>query len=166
MKKLIFISVAILAAISLGYMYFVQVTIPRETGLYKASSNITGTYANSQVDTVRWIRDPFVQSIGFWTHWADSANVTIATVRRVYNGVAQALIVGDTLGSFTAYSAIAAAQAAHVRGAAFPLQAAASATAASGAAPEEIWITITYAATGNGVTNNVKYGITPIYSAR
>lgn len=123
-------------------------TIP--IGGDRATASVTLAYANSDADTVLWTRDQEVSAIGLSVHFADSVNITIAKVWRIYNGVYSTLDVGDTLTAFTAYTSTAGT------GAHTSIGAVVSLTSATGGAaqslPEMFAFIFTYAVSDNGVT--------------
>lgn len=160
MKKILALIVLSVMATSLMFATGRQSTIP--TGIAGiATTSITSTYANSEVDTVRWTRDATCIGAAFTAYYADSVSITTATVRRVINGVRQALQAGDTLTSFTGYEVIGAG-AANAVSAVFPL--AGATLGSANALAEEYWIIITYVSSKNGVTApNVRYSINKQY---
>ena len=76
--------------------------------LVQASVNYVGTYANSQVDTLIYNREPGVTNITLAGYWIDSVKVTDVVIRRFINGKQAkengSLIyaLGDTLTDFSA----------------------------------------------------------------
>ena len=82
-----------------------QVTIPYRPGV--SPSIIAKTYANSQVDTVLWVRESGVSAIAFAAEWKDSVTLASAPavmVRRKVNGIYLAPLAGDTLTNFTSFA--------------------------------------------------------------
>jgi len=113
-------------------------------------AKVTNTYANSQVDTVIFTRQAGMSAFSFAIHAKDSVSITNVILRRVFNGVAQAVAAGDTIVS-----------------SAFTTTAAGVKLASITAAPlgEQYWAIVTYAGSANGVTTpNVVYGLTASYS--
>lgn len=75
----------------LGAIVAIPVSNGPTTGVF------TKTYANSQVDTLRYIRPPGLSALSFAPYWNDSVKITSIIVRRVSNGVTLSVIAGDTL---------------------------------------------------------------------
>lgn len=71
-----------------------QITL---TGLGKAVSKNSKTYAASQTDTVIYNREVGDVNLSFAVHTKDSSNFTNAVLRRVIDGVAAPAVAGDTL---------------------------------------------------------------------
>ena len=105
-----------------------------------ATAVAVNTYTTSQVDTVvlrRWSSG--ISGLSFALHVADSTSITNVIVRRVINGLAQAVIAGDTLFStFTNTSST--------------LSASKTATVTMTPLCEVYWFVVTYAGSGQGVT--------------
>ena len=134
---------SVLVALSLAYAASGQKTIPLANG--KSTSSVTNTFANSQVDTVRFTREAGLSGLAFAFYSAESLSVTNVICRRVVNGRAQSVIAGDTIvGAF----AFAGATADTMK----------LATVTLAPIPTEYWFIVTYAGSANGVTApTVKY---------
>lgn len=70
-------------------------TIPVRAG--SQQTTIAVTYANSQVDTLRFIREPGLSGLSFGLHAKDSMSLTSVIVRRIVDGVQLAPVAGDTI---------------------------------------------------------------------
>lgn len=104
----------------------------------------SGTYANSQVDTVFYARPATLSGGAFMATWADSVSVTTIIMRRVVDGVVQAVVAGDTL--FTSFAGTSTTQ----KIATFTLT----------PMPGQYAFIVTYASSANGFTSpTVKYGV-------
>ena len=82
-----------------------QVTVPYRPGV--TPSVIVKTFANSQVDTVLWVREGGVSAIAFAAEWKDSVTLSSAPavmVRRKVNNIYLAPLGGDTLTNFTSFT--------------------------------------------------------------
>lgn len=77
--------------------YATLLTIPQNTGY--ALSTVTGTYANSQTDTVYFYRNRYLSTLSFGIYNADSVSITSIVVRRIINGNWTTVFAGDTLGT-------------------------------------------------------------------
>jgi len=127
------------------------------SGLNTSMKASQTTYVNSQVDTVIFTRQAGVSAFSFVAHWKDSVKVDLAVLRRVFNGVVSAVIAGDSLIAST-YTSTANGGVTRVISATLqPL-------------PEQYWVIVTYASTGNGVggdggsSANVVYGVNASYA--
>lgn len=58
---------------------------------------VSKTYAGLQVDTVKFSPPAGLSGLAFGIHLKDSSNLSKVIVRRVFDGVASAVIAGDTL---------------------------------------------------------------------
>jgi hypothetical protein len=146
MKKFIIpiicLFVALFAFLGAGNNRVIQVT-HRSQALYAA------TYANSAVDTLYYVRDPYLVSLAFSVHFKDSVSVTNAILRRIVGGELVALQAGDTLltGADTNFVAGSIGSSAN------PSYANIKAITLAPLA-DQYRIIVTYAASRNGVTNN------------
>lgn len=116
------------------------------------TSKVSGTFANSQVDTVRYKREGSESALQFWMHLNDSSKITSVIMRRVNraNGdsILSALVAGDTV---TVADSSTSARLIEKTMNVAPLS-------------EELWFFVTYAATKNGVTTpQVTYGLNKQY---
>jgi hypothetical protein len=116
---------------------------------------VSGTYANSQVDTVKFRLQGGEKTLGFGAYYADSVQVVEGIVRRVVNGTVCAVRAGDTLSVLSAASAIAGSQAATTY----------LDTVTLDPTAEEYWVIITYAGTVQGTTApNLSYRLYRTFS--
>lgn len=115
-----------------------------------ASTAVTSvSYANSQVDTLKLAREAGVSTYSLSLSWADSVSITDIIMRRVNNGVMQAVLAGDTLMTTLATTA---AQSKSVTITLQPM-------------PEQYWFFVTYAGSANGVTSaTARYSVQRVYS--
>lgn len=115
---------------------------------HAAWTMVSGGYANSQVDTIYYTRNPFLTALAFSPHWKDSVSITNVIVRRIVQGEWIPVLLGDTV---TAFSALVNTATAGVQG-----SAANPSTVRSGAVvltpyTDVLAIIVTYAATQNGL---------------
>lgn len=90
------------AVLVVGYLMLgASGQVPTTQRLDLSSSVATNSYANSQVDTVVWNREPSVSGAAFAAHFLDSVSVTNVILRRVVDGTLQPVLAGDTLISST-----------------------------------------------------------------
>jgi len=143
MKKLLLSLSVILFAVS----YAGQKTII--TSRNTETAKVTGTYANSQTDTVWFTRQGGVSTMSFAIHTKDSVSITNAILFRQFNGVTQAVVVGDTL--FSSY----AAENTGIKIATITLSPLA----------DIYYVKVAYAGSANGVTTpTVYYGLNASYN--
>lgn len=156
-----FVIIAIVVVLSLASLGAVLTT----TGIGQSySTTNTGTYADAQVDTVKWAREKGVVGASLSIQVTDSCNIRHIRVKRVVANkiVGNAVVVADTIAGAAVAGVV-------------PASADSSADAASFVHTftltpyaEEYWFFVTYA-TGvtykNAVdTNNVVYKIQKQYS--
>lgn len=114
-----------------------KVNVPQNSGL--AVSKTSKAYADAQVDTVIFAREPGLAGLSFGAHFKDSVNVRSVVLRRVVDGIAEAVVSTDTLwqsdSSATAKSKVATITLA-------PL-------------PDVYWVIVTYATNNGGLVNGV-----------
>lgn len=123
-------------------------SIPHNQGILTES--VTGDFADSEVDTVKYIRDGSgrLAGLAFACEWNDSVSVSLVTVRRIIDGTVQPLIAGDTLTAYTSFSDLTAASEPNAK----------TATVTLAPLADEYWFIVTYAGSNNGVTApTVKY---------
>lgn len=144
MKKLAVASVLILIVALVAFS--AQLTLK---GAGRPVSLATGTYANSQIDTVTYTVEGSVTAYRFYIHPADSVSVTNIIVRRIFDSRLLSVQAGDTIiGALASISAD---------------------TLLTGAAPatplcEQLKFLVKYAASANGVTTpTVTYGLVKQY---
>ena len=112
------------------------------TGLGQSVATYTGTYAASQVDTIKWVREDGVSGVSFALRYKDSVSVLYARVRREIDGKAETLVSTDTITAFTAYAdSSTAAPSGSVVG-----------TVTLAPLADVYWVQIAYTARGQGVT--------------
>lgn len=143
MKKMMFgLTVGVVALLSLGTI----LTVSRKSdGIHST----TGSYADSQVDTVKFVRPANIGALAFAAEWQDSVSVTSAVYRRVIDGTAIPAIASDTLSSFYAFTGTPTG--------ANPVRAITQAITLAPLA-DEYWVIVTYASSANGTTSEtVKY---------
>lgn len=143
-----YIPLIILAFLFIGAHVYLEQDIP--------ISFKEATFANSQVDTVHYKVTAGLTALSFSAHFKDSVSVTSVSYRRVTNGEPMAAIAADTLANFAAYVNTAAGY----RGtSANPSSARVNAVTLA-PLPDEFWFIVTYASSGNGVTNGkVRYEV-------
>lgn len=91
MKSTVVVLLVLIASVAFGG----QKTIPNSNG--KATSSVTNSYANSQVDTVYWTREAGFSAASFGISVLDSVSITNIILRRIVNGVWIPVAAGDTL---------------------------------------------------------------------
>jgi hypothetical protein len=137
MKKITVALLVVLAIASIG----ASLTL---TGSSMKTSYVAGTYANSQVDTLTWIRSGNETGATFWMRSRDSVSITIAILRRQFRGGLAPVKAGDTL--LTAKASIG--------------DTTLNATITLSPYCDTTKIFVTYAGSANGVTTpTVEYGI-------
>lgn len=132
-----------------------QVTLVKRADVGQSTG--TKTFANSQVDTVRWKREEGVSAAAFAAFWTDTVSITQVVVLRVIDNTVTARVAGDTITAFSA-KAIAA----NVT----TLNAAIVGTVTMAPLADEYWFQVTYAGSNNGAagTRNVTYKVLKTYS--
>ncbi len=90
MKKITLLAVIAVAVLSIG----AELTF---YGTSLKTSWTQGTYADSQVDTLTWIRAGHESGATFWLQSRDSVNIVNVILRRQFNGSLLADLEGDTL---------------------------------------------------------------------
>lgn len=112
---------------------------------------VTASFANSYVDTIKFVRPPDLNAFAFSAEWQDSVSITSVTFVRVIDGTACAAAAADTLSSFYAFTGTPTG--------ANPIRAVTQAVTLAPLA-DEYWFYVTYAGSANGVTSaTVKYKI-------
>lgn len=160
--KNLFLSLIFLLVSSVGYAASGKVTLTGTTDASVASA--TNTYANSQVDTVVWVRDGSVSAISFAAHFKDSASVTSCVIRRVVDGALMAAVTADTVANIQPFVSVvdgASGSTTYSNGK--------SVTGLVTLTPlADIYLFIvTYAGSANGVTTpTVKYEVVKQFSRR
>ena len=98
MKNRVLKVVLVGGLVTLALLMFMgnQVTIPLNAGLVTTKATQT-TFATGQTDTVTVNREAGLSALAFAIHTKDSSNISLVTVRRVFNGVYAAVLAGDTL---------------------------------------------------------------------
>jgi len=141
MKKTIYKVLAIIALVSIPMYIVYAAGVNKVLGIGTGNTMMktTGTYANSQVDTVTWTRDANAQAYAFAFSFADSVSISSAVLIRVVNGVQMAQVSTDSL----------------ITSAGFATTAAAGLTKTVTIAPlaDQYRVYITYAGSANGVTS-------------
>ena len=120
----------------------------------KGSTSVgTGTYVDSQTDTVKWTRENGVSALAFAALYNDTVEVTTARVLRVVHGkpITQgAALEGDTLTRLTALDQTTTANIA--------LGISTSDAITMAPLADAYWVIVQYAASGNAVTTGtVRY---------
>lgn len=147
---------------TIAYAASGQKSLPLSENL--ATSKVTNTYANSQVDTVIFTREAGLSGLAFAAHFKDSCSVTSVAVRRVVDGAFMAAVAADTLANFAAFVSIvdgAPTSTTFVNGK--------SVTATVTLAPQadQYLFIVTYAASANGFTTpTVVYEAIKTFSRR
>ena len=98
MKKVIFKAVSGLMLLATVFIFIGAgnyLSVPLRAG--SPQTSVVVTYANSQVDTLRFIREPGLAGLSFAIRAKDSMSLTSVRVRRVVNGVMLAPVAGDTI---------------------------------------------------------------------
>ena len=90
MKKTIWV-------IAVGLMFIGAGVNTPITSWHRAQAFYSGTYANSAVDTLNFVRDPYLSALAFSPHFKDSVAVVTAILRRFVGGELLAVQAGDTL---------------------------------------------------------------------
>lgn len=116
--------------------------IKTPTGSGQRSSTCTGTYANSQVDTVKFQMEEGIAALTFAAYFADSAGVTSVSWVKVINGTVVTAVAADTLIAGKSYDS-------DVAGNAF----AGTVTSLTAPLGDQIWFIVTYAGSENGVSS-------------
>lgn len=124
-----------------------QKAVPANAG--QAISKYTGTYASAEVDTVTYSREAGLSGLSFAIQAQDSVNITSVVLRRVWNGIAEAVVSTDTLWQ---KDSAAITTAYYTRGA----------TVTLAPIPDIFWVIVTYA-TDHGVINEGKTTPTVVY---
>jgi hypothetical protein len=107
-------------------------------------TQITGTYAASQVDTVKYVWEGTEHALNFYVHVRDSVSITNVIVHRVVDSKLRAVAAGDTI-----ISAVVARQDTVISGAVTPTP-----------PNEQLWFFVTYAGSAQGVTTpTLTYGL-------
>ena len=98
MKNRVLKVVLVGGLVTLALLMFMgnQVTIPLNQGLLTSKATQT-TFATGQTDTITVNREAGLSALAFSIHTKDSSNISLVTVRRVFNGVYAAVMAGDTL---------------------------------------------------------------------
>lgn len=113
-------------------------------GAGRPSSTVTGTYAASQVDTVRYTWEGVEHALNFYVHVRDSVSITNVIMRRVQDGTIRAVAAGDTI-----IGAVVARQDTIIAGQVTPTP-----------VNEALYFIVTYAGTAQGVTTpTLTYGV-------
>lgn len=113
------------------------------------------TFANSQVDTVHFYVKRGIATLSFGVRFYDSVSVTSGVIKRIVNGEPTTALAGDTL-PLTSFSNTTAG----FMGTTANPSSARLITVNLSPVPDEFWFIITYASSGNGVTNNtVRYEV-------
>jgi len=148
----------VLALVALGVLVQGnQVTVPYKPGV--TPSSVVKTYANSQVDTVTWAREGGVSALAFGAEWKDSVSLTSVQVVRLVNGKqfrTNGTVARDSVVEFRTYQNLA--------NTANPDSACVGVVQLYPIADSYQFI-VTYAGSGNGVTNpTVVYELIKQYS--
>jgi hypothetical protein len=116
------------------------------SGITLKTSSVNGTYANSQVDTLTWVRGAQESGATFWVSAKDSLAITDVILRRQFQGGLATVIAGDTLlGSTTSTANTGTIKYATIT--LLPYC-------------DTLKIFVTYTSSGNGVTSPiVQYGV-------
>lgn len=122
------------------------------------SSSVVVTYAASQVDTLVYGRELGLNTLALSAQFNDSVSVTRIVVRRVINGVLQAVLAGDTLTAFNSF--------ANVPNSANPTSAV-TAQVTIDPLCDVYWFIVTYASSNQGTDNNtVSYILQKRYNVK
>lgn len=153
-----------------GIMILTMAVTKTVSGTGNAISVATGTYVDSQVDTVKWAREKGVKALAFAVYVNDTVEVTTARVLRVVNGkpVNQgAALVGDTLPNLTALDQTTSANIAlgitvsdriNLEGLAYNATTFSATPIGIVGLADEYWVIVQYASSGNGVAGtSVRY---------
>lgn len=125
----------------------------RLSGIDLANSKYVGTYANSQVDTIKWAREASCSGAAFAIHLKDSASVTSVILRRIIDGKVSKAILADTLTNVAWVS--------------ITNDSVATQTITLTPLADEYWFFVTYAGSANGVTTpTVTYEVIKQFSRR
>ena len=123
-------------------------------GLGNTVQKTTGTYANSQVDTITFTRDAAAQAYAFSAKWADSVNVTSILLVRVSDGVENSQLSTDSLVGLAGFTKASATSTAGL-----------TKTITLAPLADQYRIYITYVSSNNGVTSGTNsYSILKQYS--
>jgi hypothetical protein len=151
MKRLLFSVLLVLFIVSI-----VQAEQAVLVGAGKVRSTVTGTFGNSEVDTVIWVREPGVTAIAFGIQAADTIDMSTTTaVRRIINGVAVTALAADTLANAEALA-----------GTDYLVPVASLDAVTLAPLAEQYWFIVTYHSTANGTgtTNVVRYFLEKQYA--
>lgn len=94
MKKLGLLFALTLAVLAIGAQLVIRISTP-------TMSVVSGTFVNSQVDTLTLKRETNMSAATFWIFPKDSMTLTNVIVRRQFRGVLVPAIAGDTILSST-----------------------------------------------------------------
>lgn len=155
MKKILIVAALALLAVAVLYATGNKLSFTR---INNPASVQTGTFANSQVDTLFYSRELGVSGLSFGAHFKDTVSVTRVVVRRIIDGEWQAVQAGDTLTNFNAF-----VNAPNVANPSISV----INTVTIDPMPDVYAFIVTYASSANGVTNpNVTYEINKKYSTK
>lgn len=141
------------AIIAVLFILFIGAHVYIQSGSLVAFKE--STFANSQVDTIHYEPASGLTNLSFGVHFKDSVSVTSGTIRRIINGEPTTALAGDTL-PLTGFANTTAG----FRGSSANPSSVRLINISVTPVPDEFWFIVTYASSGNGVTNGkVRYEV-------